>query len=389
MAPAAQIEIQLQEADAKAGREAFINVPFELYKEDPNWIAPLYMDRREHFDPKKNPYFDHAKVALWTATRNGRPVGRISAQVCELYLDRYGDQTGHFGFLESIDDEEVFSRLLGCAADWLASHGMKRMIGPFSFSINDECGLLVEGYDSPPALMMNYAPPYYAERLEQAGFSGIKDLLAFEYGRELELPRSLATMVERAKKSGELEVRPFRISKLNEDLDILIDIFNEAWADNWGFVPMTDREVKALGANLKLLIRDEYGAIATYNGEPVAVAVTLPNVNEAIADLNGKLLPFGWAKILWRIKLRQPNSVRLPLMGVRKKYQSGVIGAALAAAVIDPIRSFHRDRGSTWGELSWVLDDNEAMLNLAKFTGATHYKTYRIYEREISGPQPG
>ena len=380
------VHIELQEATTKAGRDAFIRVPFELYKGDPNWVPPLLMDRREHFDPGKNPYFEHAKVALWTASQNGQPVGRISAQVCDLYLERYGDKTGHFGFFEAIDDEEVFSELIGCATEWLAGHGMTRVIGPFSFSINDECGLLVEGYNKPPALMMNYAPPYYASRLEQAGFSGIKDLLAFEYGRDLELPRSLATMVERAKNSGELQVRPFRISKLAEDLDILVDIFNEAWADNWGFVPMTEAEVKALGANLKLLVRDEYGAIATYNGEPVAVAVTLPNVYEAIADLNGRLLPFGWAKLLWRIKVRQPNSVRLPIMGVKKKYQSGVIGAALAASVIDPIRSFHRDRGSQWGELSWVLDDNEAMLNLAKFTGANHYKTYRIYEKAISGP---
>jgi hypothetical protein len=383
---ASAVRIELQQPETKGGRDAFIQVPFELYKGDPNWVPPLLMERRDHFNPNKNPYFDHAKVALWTATRNGLPVGRISAQVCEMYLDRYADRTGHFGFLEAVDDEEVFSELIGCAASWLAGHGMERMIGPFSFSVNDECGLLVDGFDSAPALMMNYAPPFYAERLERAGFAGIKDLFAFEYGRELDLPRSLATMVQRAKKSGELQVRPFRKSKLNEDLDILVEIFNDAWADNWGFVPMTEGEVKALGANLKLLIRDEYGAIATYNGEPVAVAITLPNINEAIADLGGRLLPFGWAKILSRIKLRQPNSVRLPILGVRKKYQSGVIGAALAASVIDPIRSFHRDRGSQWGELSWVLEDNEAMLNLAKFTGATHYKTYRIYERAVSGP---
>ena len=384
MAPA--IRIERQDTATASGRDAFIQVPFELYQNDLHWVPPLILERREHFDPKKNPYYDHAKVALWTATRDGRPVGRISAQVCKLYLDRYADQTGHFGFLEAVDDEEVFSALIGTAADWLAGHGMTRMIGPFSFSINDECGLLVDGFGSPPALMMNYAPPYYGERLENAGFAGVKDLYAYRYGRELELPRSLATMVERAKNASELDVRPFRMSKLNEDIDILVGIFNEAWANNWGFVPMTDSEIKALSANLKLLIRGEYGAIATYKGEPVAVAVTLPNVNEAIADLGGRLLPFGWVKVLWRIKLRQPNSVRLPIMGVRKKYQSGVIGAALAAAVIDPIRSFHRDRGSLWGELSWVLDDNEAMLNLAKFTGATHYKTYRIYEKSISGP---
>lgn len=376
----------IEMAETKAERDAFIKVPFELYKSDPNWVPPLIFERHEHFDPKKNPYFEHAKVALWTATRDGRPVGRISAQVCELYLARHGGECGHFGFLETTDDPEVFDALIRTASDWLAGHGMKRMMGPFSFSINDECGLLVDGYNKQPSIMMNYAPAYYADRLEDAGFTGIKDLYAYEYGRELELPRSLATMVERAKKSGELEVRPFRMSKFAEDLAILIDIFNEAWYDNWGFVQMTDGEIKALSDNLKMLVKGEYGAIAYYHGEPVAVAVTLPNVYEAIADLNGRLLPFGWAKLVWRLKLQQPKSVRLPIMGLRKKYHSSIIGAALAAAVIDPIRSYHRDRGSLRGELSWVLDDNKAMLNLAKFTGATHYKTYRIYEKAISRP---
>lgn len=378
--------IEISEARTKAERDAFIKVPFDLYKGDPYWVPPLIVDRREHFDPKKNPYFDHAKVALWTATRDGRPVGRISAQICELYLERYNDATGHFGFLESVDDREVFAALTDCAAGWLARQGMKRVIGPLSFSINDECGLLVEGFDSPPVVMMNYAPAYYGRRLEEAGFTGIKDVYAFEYGRELELPRALVAMIERAKASGDLEVRPFRIARLDEDLKILADIFNEAWADNWGSVPMTDAELKVLGANLKMLVRDDYGAIASYRGEPVAVAVTLPDINDAIADLGGRLLPLGWAKLLWRIKVRQPKAVRLPLMGVRKKYQSGIIGAALAAAVIDPIRSYHRDRGSLRGELSWVLDDNQPMLSLAEYIGANRYKTYRIYEKAIAEP---
>jgi len=376
--------IEIRPVKTKAERDAFIQVPFELYKDDPNWIAPLILERREHFDPRKNPYFEHARVAMWTASRGDRLVGRISAQICDLYLERYSDATGHFGFLESIDDPDVFKALIDQATGWLAAQGMKRVIGPFSFSINDECGLLVDGHDQPAVLMMNYAPAYYARRLEQSGFSGIKDIFAFDYCSKLELPRALVKMVERAKQSGELEVRPFRMSKLDEELDIIISIFNEAWADNWGFVPMSDREVKALGSNLKLLVRGEFAAIAYYNGEPAAMAVSLPNVNEAIADLNGRLLPFGWAKLLWRLKICQPKSVRMPLMGVRKKYQSGAIGAALATAVIDPIRSFHRDRGSQRAELSWVLDDNEAMLNLAEFIGAQRYKTYRMYERAIT-----
>lgn len=381
--------LRIDRVETRADRDAFIRVPYELYRGDPNWVPPLVFERREHFDERKNPYFEHARVALWTATRDGKPVGRISAQVCDLYLARHGAGGGHFGFFESEDDAETFSALIDTAAGWLSEQGMTRMIGPFSFSVNDECGLLVEGHDDPPVLMMNYAPPSYARGLEAAGFRGVKDLYAYRYGRELELPRALATMVERARASGELEVRPFNMSRFQEDLNILVELFNEAWYDNWGFVEMTPGEVKALGDNLKMLVRGEYGAIAFYQGEPAAVAITLPNVNQAIADLGGRLLPFGWAKLLWRLKVRHPRSVRMPIMGLKKKYQGGMIGAALAAAVVDPIRTYHRDRGCEWGELSWVLDDNEAMLNLAKFTGATRYKTYRIFEKDISGqPAP-
>lgn len=377
------VTIDIRQVTTKADRDVFIQVPFDLYKDDPNWIAPLIFERREHFDPKKNPYFKHARVAMWIAMRDGRPVGRISAQVCDLYLARYKDATGHFGFLEAIDDRQVFEALIATAGGWLADQGMKRIAGPFSFSVNDECGLLIDGHDIPPVLMMNYAPSYYATHLEQLGFAKAKDLFAYEYGRELELPRALAKMLARARASGEIEVRPFRMSRLDDELAIVIDIFNDAWADNWGFVPMTDGEVKALGTNLKLLVRGEYGAIASYQGEPVAMAITLPDVNDLVADLNGRLLPFGWAKLLWRVKLGRLKSVRLPLMGVRKQYQSGPIGAALATAVIDAVRSFHHGRGFERCELSWVLDDNEPMVNLAKFLGARHYKTYRIFQRAL------
>ena len=380
---AAPSSIEIRPVESKAERNAFIRVPFGLQQGDPNWIAPLIIERQQHFDTNKNPYFEHARAKLWMAFKDGRPAGRISAQICDLYLERYGDQTGHFGFIEAADDADVFKALVETACGWLAGNGMKRVIGPFSFSINDECGLLVDGFDTPPCLMMNHAPPYYGERLEEQGFAKVKDMYAYDYGRELELPRALASMVERARKAGDLELRPVNMSKLDEDLAIIIDIFNDAWADNWGFVPMTHGEVKALGDNLKLLVTGDYAAIASYKGEPAAMAVTLPNVNDAIADLNGRLLPFGWAKLLWRLKMRPPTSVRMPLMGLRKAYQGRTIGAALAAAVIDATRGYHHGRGTLRGELSWVLEDNEAIRNMIGFVGAKQYKTYRIYERAL------
>ncbi len=380
------IEVRL--VDSGPDRDAFINVPFDIYNSADHWVPPLKFERREHFSTTKNPYYDHAEVALWLALRDGKPVGRVSTQICELHLERYNDETGHFGFLECIDDDAVFDALLETANDWFAKHGVTRIVGPLSFSINDESGLLIDGFDSPPSMLMNYAKPYYKTQLERNGFTKVRDLFAYEYTNDLQLPASVLKMVQRATASGELEIRPFDMSNFERDLEIVIDIFNDAWSDNWGFVPMTYREVKALGNNLKLLLKGDYGAIGYYQGKPAAMAITLPNVNEAIDDLNGNMLPIGWLKLLWRLKLKTPNSIRLPLMGVRKHLQSGVIGSALAVGVIDKVRDYHRSRGVTRGELSWILEDNVPVRRLIELMGAHQSKTYRIFERPVQAPGP-
>jgi len=367
----------------KKDRNIFIKLPWSLYKDDPSWIPPLIMERREHLDPKKNPYFDHAEVQLWLAFRGEKCVGRISAQICAMHQKRYNDQMGQFGFLEAIDDADVFAALLKTAKDWLAERGMKRISGPYSFSINDEMGVLVEGFDRPPCFLMGHALPYYAPQLEALGFKKAKDVFAYDYIVGPDFPKVANAIIARAQKQGKIEVRPMRMSAFEEDLALILDIFNDAWSDNWRFVPMTDAEVKKLGNDLKMLVKGGYGQVAMIDGEPAAMIISLPDINHAIRDLNGRLLPFGWAKLLWRLKLTHFTDGRIPLMGVRKKFQKGALGAGLALMVVDAIRAYHYPLGAKRAELSWVLEDNDAMKTIAKIVGGRRYKTYRIYDDDL------
>jgi hypothetical protein len=376
-------DVSVVEVTGRSGAYEFLNVPFSIYASDANWVPPLYFERMEHLDSKKNPYFAHADVQLFVAHRNGRPVGRISAQIDRLRLDRFQDATGLFGFLEASDDPATFKALVHTAEGWLKGRGMRRLEGPFSFSINDETGLLIDGFDRPPRLMMGHAKPYYAQNLEALGYRKAKDVIAYDYDARKPLPRAMQAMVDKATAGGAMQIRPFNKKNLSAELDIVIGIFNDAWSDNWGFVPMTKEEVTALGNNLKMLVKNEYIAIATHKGEPAAMAISLPDINQWIADLNGRLLPFGWARLAYRLLAKPPGAVRIPLMGVRKKFHGTPLGSAMAIGVIGFIRSYHLSRGTHLAELSWILEDNMSMRRMIEALGAVPYKTYRIYEKEL------
>lgn len=378
------MSITIRPVTTKADKKAFLDVPFAIYRDDPNWVAPLYLERFEHLDPKKNPYFQHADVQLFMAEKDGKPVGRISAQVCLLRQQRYEDHVGQFGFLEAPDDPEVFDQLVEAATSWLKARGMTHMQGPFSFSINDEMGLLIEGFDTPPNMMMGHGRPYYASRMEEQGFTKAKDVIAYDYDGSKGLPRAMQSTFNKAIASNDIVIRPLDKKNLARDLDIVISIFNDAWSENWGFVPFTREEITALGNNLKMLVTGEYIAIAEYKGEPSAMAVTLPNINEWIMGLNGKLLPFGWAQVAWNLFARPPRSVRMPLMGLVKKHHGTLLGSAMTIGVIDTVRRYHMARGAQQAELSWILEDNTAMRRLIEQLGGRPYKTYRIYEKAIA-----
>jgi len=364
-------------------RETFLRVPWAIYRNDTHWVPPLLAERRDHLDPGKNPFFDNAEVRFWLARRGAAPVGRISAQVNHAHLKQHDDATGHFGFLEAEDNAETFRALLGAAEGWLREKGMRRVAGPFSLSINDESGLLIVGFDTPPSIMMGHARPYYGDRITEAGYKKAKDLICYRYRTDLDISPQVAAFVKRAKKIPGLVVRHLDMRRYRAELESVIDIFNDAWSDNWGFVPMSDAEIGHMAKMLRLLVRPRNVAIAELGGKPVAMAFCLPNLNEVIADLDGRLLPFGWAKLLWRVRVKTPKTFRMPLMGVRKKYQGGMTGAALAFSVIDAVREVQKQAGVEMAELSWILEDNLPVRRVIEQFGGVAYKTYRVYERAL------
>jgi hypothetical protein len=373
--------LQVVKVEGKNDLNKFIRLPWSLYKDDPNWIPPLVLERRMQLSPK-NPYFEHAKFCSWITYRAGKPVGRISAQIDRLHIDRYQDATGFFGMLEAEDNSLTFRTLLGTAETWLQNQGMQRISGPFNLSINQELGLLVDGFDTPPSLMMGHARPYYADRIEEDGYQKEKDLLAYMINTDSEMTAAAKRIIARTK--DRIHIRRLKKSDFVNELEIIRNIFNDAWSQNWGFVPWTEAEFEHLGKDLKMLADEELVKIAQVDGKPAAFIVLLPNINEIIQDLNGRLLPFGWLKMLWRLKVKYPNSARIPLMGVRSQYHDSLMGAALAFGVIASVQQPALKRGIKEVELSWILEDNMGIRNIIESNSGRVYKTYRIYSKQLT-----
>ena len=373
-------ELSIEPLSGKAAWRAFWALPARLYRHDPNWVAPLLIERHELLSAR-NPVFEHLILQTWLARRGDAVVGRISAQVDALYAPTHGARVGYFGLLEADDDAEVFAALLGTAEDWLRAQGMTEVRGPFNLSINEECGLLVDGFDAPPMVMMGHALPYYAPRLEALGYAKAKDLLAYIVDTDFTFSAAALRVIERER--DKVTLRPIDFRHLDRDLGILRDIFNDAWAGNWGFVPFTEAEFKQLGHLVRWLVDPGFVQIAEVAGEPVAMIAVLPNLNEAIADLRGRLLPFGWAKLLWRLKVRHPKGVRVALMGVRQRLQRTRLGSALAMLVIDAARQTALRCGAAQAEMSWILEDNRGMCSIIESLGSRCYKRYRIYGKPL------
>ena len=290
--------------------------------------------------------------------------------------------TGFFGFLVAEDNAETFRALFETAEGWLREKGMQRIRGPFSLSINDECGLLVEGFDSPPPIMMGHALPYYGERVEEQGYVKEQDLLAYRADPKLAHQPHLEPLTKRF--SSRVKVRMLRRDRFGEELEIIRDIFEDAWSENWGFIPFTLAEFTELGKNLKFLVDPESVSIAEVDGEPVAMMVMFPNLNEMIRDLNGRLLPFGWLKLLWRLKVSGARSSRVPLMGVRRRYHGTMLGAALALMSIAPIHEHACRKGIADVDMSWILEQNKGMRKIIELIGSDVYKRYRIYQKDLT-----
>lgn len=374
-------ELRIVQVSGKTDLNNFIGIPENVFASDPVWVTPLLSERRMYLSTKHNPYFEHARWQAWIAWRGDQPVGRISAQIDALHLERYQDKTGFFGMLDAEDNQETFDALLRTAEQWLRDQGMVRVRGPFNLSINAETGLLVEGFDTPPVLMMGHARPYYAKYIERHGYGKVIDTLAYTVAPDFPTPAVMQKMTKRATRN--VKVRQLDIKRLDEEMELLRDIFNDAWAENWGFVPFTAAEFKALGQELRMLIGPDLVQIAEVEGEAAAFIVALPNVNEVIRDLRGRLFPTGWIKLLWRLKLSFPSTARVPLMGVRRKFQHTLLGPGLSFLMIDAVRMRLHKRGVKMVELSWILESNAGMRGIIEAIGGRAYKRYRIYERQL------
>jgi hypothetical protein len=375
--------IEILPVTDRAGLERFIRLPHALFHADPAWVPPLLMERRDALSPKKNPWFRHGEAAFWIARRDGRDVGRISAQEDRLAPGADGARPAYFGLLAAEDDPAIFAALLGRAEGWAQARGLRVIQGPFSLSINEQTGLLVSGFDTPPMLMMPHDPPYAGPRLEELGYRKARDLLAYVAEPSVPMPAAAARAVARGLPPG-VTLRPMRRAALREEVEALIDIFNEAWAGNWGFVPFTKEEVAHLASELRPLLHERLVWFAEMGGKPVAFGVCLPNLNEAIRDLSGRLLPFGWARLLWRLKVAGVSTARVPLMGVRRQLGAGLLGRVLPLFLVEAMRREAQALGIRRIEMSWVLEDNRPMRHMAESFGARVYKTYRVYEKELA-----
>ncbi len=378
----------VRQAAGNADIRAFLDLPYRLYADVSNWIPPLKDEVRALITPGKNPWFEHGEAQLFLAERDGRAVGRISAHIDALAIAQppeqgFGPGTGNWGLFEA-EDSESAAALIAAAEQWLRDRGVTRAIGPISLSMWDEPGLLVDGFGSPPTVMMGFNSAAYAAWIEAAGYSGIQDLWTYALPISDAFPPLARRIVEMGERNASIRIR--KVDKRNFDTEaaLIIGILNDAWSDNWGFVPFTGAEIAYAGKKLKPIVYEDLIRIAELDGEPVAFIMTLPNLNEKIHDFGGSLWPFNWAKLLWWLRKPQVRTMRVPLMGVVKRLQSSRVASQLAFMLIEHTR---RDAianyGATHGDFGWVLASNGPMNSVAAAVGGTVDKTYRIYEKAL------
>jgi hypothetical protein len=361
----------------------FLNVVDVIYRDDRTYIRPLDMDLKERLNPKKNPFFEHADGVVFTAYKSGKCVGRVTAQIDRGHLARYQDDVGFFGFLDTVDDAEVAARLLEHAERWLRDRGMKTVRGPISLSINEEIGCLVDGFDSPPVLLNPHHRPYQGGLIEKAGYAKAKDVFGWRY-EVGELNARVKKAQADIRAMPEVTIRCLSKKDIDRDVSLTLDVFNDAWSDNWGYVPLTKREVDKMAADMKLFAVPEITVLVFIDGEPAAVAIALPNVNEIITDMHGKLFPFGLPKLLYRLKVEGAKSARLLILGIKRKFRAQRKYAALSLFLYGEMNDGAKRSGMTWGELGWTLEDNAAVNAGIRMMGAKKYKTYRVYEKSLS-----
>jgi len=373
--------IKIRKVENEKDRMAFIKFPWDIYKGDPNWVPPLIFDVRKNLDPSKNPFFKHAEVQLFLAEKDGKLAGRIAAIKNDNHTDFHKDKAGFFGFFESIDDEEVSDLLLDTACEWVKSKGLNEIIGPVNPSTNDECGLLIDGFNSPPVFLMTYNPKHYINKIESFGFEKAKDLYAYyipaEVINDAKVMAKLERMSELIKKRSDVTTHKLNMKDLNNEVRKIEEIYNSAWESNWGFVPITTAEFDYLAESLKMVVDPDLVMFAEVAGKPAGFTLSLPDFNQVLKKMNGRLLPFGFLKILTGKK--KIDFLRVIIMGVKPEYQKKAIDSVF---YLETIKNGNKN-GYTGAEISWVLEDNMPMRMTAEKLGAHIYKTYRIYKKSL------
>jgi GNAT superfamily N-acetyltransferase len=384
----AAADIVITPVDSKAERAAFVDLAYAMNAGDPNWVPPLRMEALELVDPTKNPFFGHADVQLFLARRDGQAVGRISAHIDRLAVQQPPEQgmgpgTGNWGLLEAAD-ETVAAALIARAEDWLRQQGMTRVLAPLSLSIWEEPGQLVKGFDHPPTVMMGHQPERYRGYIEAQGYQFAKALKTYELDITKQFPPLIQRIVQSGGKNAKIRIRPVDKRKFDQEAALILHILNDAWSDNWGFVPFTDAEIAYAGKKFKPIVREDLIMIAEYEGEPAAFMMTLPDMNEVIKPMGGSLFPFNWAKLLLWLRKPKVRTMRVPLMGVVKKHQSSRLASQLSCMLFEEIRVAAITRyGATRGEIGWVLDDNQGMNAIAEAIDSTVNKEYWIYAKPL------
>ena len=362
------------------GRKAlrqFTMLPWVIYRKDPHWVAPLIGEQKDLFHRNTNPFFKHARVEFFLAKRGRCPVGRITAIINDNHNAFHKDKIGFFGFFECFDDNEAAHGLLSAARDWLREHGMDTMRGPMNYSTNEECALLIDGFDSSPVIMMTYNPRYYVDFMDSFGLKKGRDLLAFTMKKDDAPSEDLQSTLEKIRKRAGITIRPLNMKDFRNEIQRVKDVYNSAWSRNWGFVPMTDEEINHMANQLKKIIDPDIVFFAEINDRPIGFSLALPDINQALKRINGRLFPFGLFKLLWHAK--KIDGVRVPILGVVHEYQNKGIAAMFGVETFKA----GTQKGYVRGEMSWILEDNDLMIRALERMGAKVYKTYRIYEMPI------
>lgn len=372
--------MEIKEVVSKEDWKSFLKLPWHIYKGNPFWVPPLLEDEKFRLNTKKNPFYQHAQTKSFISVKDGKILGRIAGIIDENYINTHREKTGFFGFFECLSHYELANALFLAVKDWLKKQGIHYLMGPFNPSINETCGLLIEGFDKRPCFMMPYNHPYYVEFVEKFGMEKAIDLFAYETKTEQNKAMSrLSSLIERLhKRYPEVRVRSLNLKRIDEEIKIIKNIFNNAWEKNWGFTPLTDKEVESMAKRLKPLIVPDLVSIGEYKGEPFGLILFLPDYNQVFQHINGRLFPFGWLKFFWHV--RKIDRIRGLLLGVKHKYQkTGLVPFLFYKSWRKILEKGHYK----CVELSWALEDNFSVLRSAKVLNPTLTKVYRIYKMKI------